>query len=321
MPESVKKVLVETIDLCTQYPDETCGRLSEDIARTYPGITAKQVLCVGGIDDAVYRIIAAQRPQRALLLAPTYEDYETALRNSNCAVQYYFLAKEEKFQITETIFDFLTSKVDIFFLCNPNNPTAQVIGKDIIERILVRCQENHILLVVDESFISFLDEPEAYTAKQFIHQYQNLVVLDGFTKLYAMPGLRLGFCLSDNKELLKKIFTAGQPWSVSIPAQIAGIVALQDKPYLQETKTLIRQEKEWLLSNLDTLKINVWGSCANYLFFPSPLPNMRQLLEQDHILLRNCENFMGLDGQFCRVAIRTRQENELFIEAVRKHMI
>jgi threonine-phosphate decarboxylase len=321
MPESAKIAITRGMELYAQYPDEKCTILSEEIAQHCSGVSAKQVLCVSGVDDAIYRIIFAQHPRKALLLAPTYEDYEKALRNDGCTVIYHFLQKKEKYQITETILDSLTNEVDMFFLCNPNNPTGQVIGREFLSRILDKCQENGTILVVDESFIDFLDESEQYTAKGLINKYPNLVVLDGFTKLYAMPGLRLGFCISSNEELLGKIFAAGQPWGVSIPAQIAGIAALQDRKYLKETHELIQTEKKWLLKELGNLKIDVWGSCANYLFFPAPLPNMRQLLEEDNILLRNCEKFVGLNGEFCRVAIRTHQENEKFIATIRKRVI
>jgi Histidinol-phosphate/aromatic aminotransferase and cobyric acid decarboxylase len=320
LPKSVKLALARELDLYTKYPDEKCTTLSREIAQHYLDVSAKQVLCVSGVDDAIYRIVFAQYPRKALLLAPTYEDYEKALRNVDCTIIYHFLQKEEKYQITETIFDSLTEEIDIFFLCNPNNPTGKCIDREFLSRIVDKCQNNGIILVVDESFISFLDKPEQYTAKGLINEYPNLIVLDGFTKLYAMPGLRLGFCISDTEELLRRIFAAGQAWCVSAPAQIAGITALQDKKYLQDTHELIRTEKMWLLKELSNLKIEVWGSSANYLFFPSPLPNMRQLLEKDGILLRNCEHFVGLNGEFCRVAIRTHQENEKFIDAIRKRV-
>lgn len=321
MPKSVKIAITRGMELYTQYPDPKCTILSERIAQHYLGISAKQVLCVSGVDDAIYRIIFAQHPRKALVLAPTYEDYERALRNAGCTVTYHFLQKEEKYQITETILDSLTNEVDIFFLCNPNNPTGQVIEGKFLNRILNKCQENGTILVVDESFINFLDKSEQYTAKGLINAYTNLVILDGFTKLYAMPGLRLGFCISNNEELLRKISAAGQLWNVSIPAQIAGVAALKDRNYLKETHELILTEKKWLLKELSNLKIEVWGSCANYLFFPAPFPNTRKLLQEDNILLRNCENFVGLNGEFCRVAIRTHQENEKFIAAIRKHVI
>ncbi len=320
MPESAKIAIASGMELNSQYPDPQCSILSEQIAQHYSGITAKQVLCVGGVDDAVYRIIFAQRPRKALILAPTYEDYESALRNAGAAVVYHFLQKEEKYQLTETILALLTNEIDMFFLCNPNNPTGQVIERKFLKRILDKCQENGTILVVDESFIDFLDESERYTAKELISAYPNLVIFNGFTKLYAMPGLRLGFCLSGNEELLGKIFAAGQPWNVSIPAQLAGIAALKDKQYLIETYELIRTEKKWLLQELNNLKIEVWGSCANYLFFPAPFPDTRKRLQADNILLRNCENFVGLSGEFCRIAIRTHQENAEFIAAIRRRL-
>ena len=321
MPKSVKIAITRGMELYTQYPDPKCTILSERIAQHYSGISAKQVLCVSGVDDAIYRIIFAQHPRKALILAPTYEDYERALRSAGCTVTYHFLQKEERYQITETILDSLTNEIDMFFLCNPNNPTGQVIERKFLDRIVDKCQENGTILVVDESFINFVDKAEQYTAKGLINTYSNLVILDGFTKLYAMPGLRVGFCISNNEELLRKIVAAGQLWNVSIPAQIAGIAALKDRKYLKETHEYILAEKKWLLKELGNLKIEVWGSCANYLFFPAPFPNTRKLLQEDNILLRNCENFVGLNEEFCRVAIRTHQENEKFIAALRKHVI
>ena len=321
MPKSVKIAITRGMELYTQYPDPECTILSERIAQHYSGISAKQVLCVSGVDDAIYRIIFAQHPRKALILAPTYEDYERALRSAGCTVTYHFLQKEEKYQITETILDSLTNEVDMFFLCNPNNPTGQVIERKFLKRIVDKCQENGTILVVDESFINFVDKAEQYTARGLINTYSNLVILDGFTKLYAMPGLRLGFCISNNEELLEKIVAAGQLWNVSVPAQIAGIAALKDREYLKETHEYILAEKKWLLKELGNLKIEVWGSCANYLFFPAPFPNTRKLLQEDNILLRNCENFVGLNEEFCRVAIRTHQEHEKFIAAIRRHVI
>jgi len=319
MPKSVKIALAKGLELCSLYPDAKCSSLSKVIAKHYSDISASQVLCVSGVDDAIYRIIYAQRPKKALILAPTYEDYEKVLCNAGCIVKYHLLQKKDKFQITETIFDTLIDEVDIFFLCNPNNPTGKVINKEFLRKILDRCKSNGITLVVDESFIGFLDNPEQYTARGLIGEYSNLVILDGFTKLYAIPGLRLGFCISSNQELLRRIFEAGQAWSVSVLAQIAGIAALEDKEYLKETHDLLHIEKRWLLTELSNLKIEVWGSSANYLFFPAPFPHVRELLEKDGVILRNCENFAGLDGEFCRVAIKTHQENEKFIEAIRKH--
>jgi len=321
MPKSVKMALKKGIEQCALYPDAKCINLSEAIAQHYSGISANQILCVSGVDDAIYRIVYAQSPKKAILLAPTYEDYEKALCNVGCTVKYHFLQKKDRFQITETIFDSLTNEVDVFFLCNPNNPTGKVISRNLLLKILDKCKDNGITLVVDESFIGFLEKPEQYTARELIDEYSNLVILDGFTKLYAIPGLRLGFCISGNQELLRRIFAVGQAWSVSVPAQMAGIAALEDEEYLKETHNLLQEEKRWLLSELSNLNIEVWGSSANYLFFPAPFPHVRKLLEKDGILLRNCEKFVGLDGEFCRVAIKTHQENEKFIKALQKHIL
>lgn len=318
MPESVKALFKENLgDLCEQYPDGKCYDLAKIIAR-HKQVFSKNVLCVAGVDDAVYRIVYAKNPRKALLLAPTYEDYERALVNVKCEINYHVLKKENNFQITETILDELTADIEIFFLCNPNNPTGKVIPKDLLLMIVQHCSINDIMIIIDESFIGFLDEPEHFTAKNLIKDYKNLIIIDGFSKLYAMPGIRLGFCLSSDEAFLEQMFLAGQVWNISAISQLAGIYALNDCEYLEKTHDFIIREKRWLLKELLALEILVIGNDANYIFFEAPFPNTRERLRQDNILLRDCKQFKGLANEFCRVAIKSKDENRKFIQALKK---
>lgn len=317
IPKNVYSAIAESIKLCSQYPDEKCSSLSNAIAEHFK-VEEEQVLCVSGVDDAVYRIIYASKPKKAVIMIPTYEDYEKALITADCSVRHYKLKNDNKFQATEAIIDVLTDETDILFLCNPNNPTGNVIELDVMIKILEQCKAKNITTVVDESFNEFLDEPRKYSLTTCINNYPNLIIINGFTKIYAMPGLRLGYCISNNPVLLNKIFLSGQPFSISIPSQAAGIAALEDKAYLVETKNIIAAEKSWLIKELMKLRIEVYGSSANYLFFQSPVPGLREMLLNYKVLLRNCNNFMGLDSEYCRVAIKTHEENKCFIDILKK---
>ncbi|MCC8180934.1 MAG: aminotransferase class I/II-fold pyridoxal phosphate-dependent enzyme, partial [Planctomycetes bacterium] len=179
------------------------------------------------------------------------------------------------------------------------------------------CSAARALLVLDECFCSFLPEPEKYSLRDQLADHAGLVIIDSFTKLYAMAGIRLGYGISSNARLIEALHRAGQPWSVSSIAQAAGVAALEEDGYVEESLALIRKEKTWLHSKLAELGQEVIGGDANYLFFHSSLPDLAAALADRGILIRDCGNFPGLGKGYYRIAVRTRRENELLIEAVR----
>ena len=143
------------------------------------------------------------------------------------------------------------------------------------------------------------------------------MILRAFTKHYAMAGLRLGYCLCSNPPLLERMAQCGQPWSVSVPAQIAGLAALQDRDYLERSRELITQERRYLKESFMRLQIPVIGSQANYIFFYLPeIPELQQELEKSGILIRSCDNYRGLERGYYRIAVRTHAENERLVAAL-----
>ena len=99
---------------------------------------------------------------------------------------------------------------------------------------------------------------------------ENLFVLKAFTKLYAMPGLRLGYGLCGDTGRLARMKEVLQPWSVSVPAQRAGVAALKETEYVRRTQALVRQERRFLGEGLAGLGFRVYGSKANFIFFQGP---------------------------------------------------
>ena len=133
-----------------------------------------------------------------------------------------------------------------------------------------------------------------------------------------MPGLRLGYGLCGNKSLAERIFFCGQPWGVSIPAQAAGIAALQEQGYLERMRRLIQTERRWLSENLARLGLCVFPSEANYILFrtETEIP-LRERMEQHSVLIRACGNYRGLDDRYYRIAVRGHGENEHLIAALK----
>lgn len=317
MPPGAVRAAADALQQCTQYPDPLCRELRAALA-AYEGIPAEQIVCGNGAADLIFRIIAATHPQRALLLEPTFAEYEQALRSMDCSIAYFPLQESEGFVLPEAFLQQLTPEINLLFLCNPNNPTGRTVSPALLQEIWKRCEEAGILLVVDECFNEFLEHPEQNTLKGVLKTGANSVILKAFTKSFAMPGLRLGYGLCGNGDLAERIFSCGQPWGVSIPAQAAGVAALQEQGYLERMRRLIQTERRWLSENLARLGLCVFPSEANYILFRTETEiSLRERMEQRGVLIRACGNYRGLDDRYYRIAVRGHDENERLIAALK----
>ena len=153
--------------------------------------------------------------------------------------------------------------------------------------------------------------------KAALADFPGLFLLRAFTKTYAMAALRLGYCLSADRTLLAAMSRTAQPWNVSGPAQAAGVAALASGDYLERSRKLIREERAFLAGELEKLGLAPCPSQANYLLFYSPEDLFAPLLERG-VLIRDCSNYHGLGPGWYRAAVRTREENLRFLEALRK---
>ena len=314
LPASVRQALCDSMDAFSCYPDPLCRELVEEIAKK-EGVLPSSILCGNGAADLIFRVVWAMRPRSALIVQPTFSEYEQALSACGCRIEHYQLSAQNDFVLTEEVLDQIRNQTDIVFLCNPNNPTGQLIDQSLLERILVRCAACGTLLVVDECFRDFLDQPQDNTMTSWVASFPNLLILRAFTKHYAMAGLRLGYCLCGNPPLLERMEQCGQPWSVSVPAQIAGVAALRDEEYLNKSRELILAERTYLKESLANLGLQVIGSQANYLFFRCEQP-LSEALEGCGILIRSCANYRGLDESYYRIAVKSHADNEKLVAAL-----
>ena len=221
LPEGVARAITAALPTADRYPDPLCRELRAKLA-LHEGVSAEQILCGNGAADLIFRLVWAKKPRRALVTAPTFAEYATALESVGCTVERFFLREQEDFAVTDAFCAAIRPGVDMVFLCQPNNPTGQLTALPLVEQILHRCAACGTLLVVDECFLDFLPDHALHTAKGLLGE-GNLVILKAFTKLYGMAGVRLGYALSADESRLARMQAAGQPWAVSGLAQAAGI--------------------------------------------------------------------------------------------------
>ena len=316
MPERVREAAAASLDEADRYPDPECRALRRALSERY-GLMPGEILCGNGAADLVDRLVLALHPQKALVTAPSFTEYRSVLERVMCEVRTYALSEENGFCLEDRITRELTADLDAVILCEPNNPTGRTTDLALLEAVADRCDELGVLLVLDECFNEFLDDPTAHSFLSVLRRHR-VLVLRAFTKFYGMAGLRLGWCACADGGLLERMAEAGQPWPVSVPAQAAGIAALQETGYAQRLRTLIQKERPRLCRALESLGCRVIPGEANFLLFRDDTRLLPEKLEKRGVLIRCCADFEGLGPDWYRAAVRTPAENDVLIEAMKE---
>lgn len=315
-PQNVIRAAAESAARMADYPDVHCQELKGALA-VYEGVEEEQICLGNGAAEVIFSLCLALKPQKALVPAPTFAEYEQALASVGCQAAHVFLKEEKGFAIDEAFIQAIQrEQPQIVFLCNPNNPTGVLTSRGLLLQILDACEGAGSLLVLDECFNDFIRDREQYTMKPYLSGHPSLFILKAFTKRYAMAGIRLGYGLSADQELLDKMEAVTQPWNVSSLAQAAGVAALQEEDYVEEGRRLIWEEKEYLRKELTGLGYRLYDSQANYVFFYSGRPLWEACRERG-VLIRDCSNYPGLGEGYHRIAVRTHEENLRLIQVLK----
>ncbi len=316
LPQGVKDAIIQSLDHADRYPDPLCRALRKAISEA-KNVPEEMILCGNGAADLIFRLALALRPQKALITAPTFAEYKTALLTVDCDVRSFCLKEEEDFRLSEDILGQIDADTDVVFLCEPNNPTGIADKKELLLKVLKKVEDVDALLVVDECFHEFLANPDRDSLIDTVEEHPHLLVLKAFTKVYAMAGVRLGYCLCGNKELLQAMTDCGQPWSVSSLASAAGIAALKEKDYVLRVRQNMNEVRPYLQNALRESGFRVIPGEANYLLFHA-FPGLDAKLREKAILIRSCANYEGLGEGWFRTAVRTKEEADQLLQALKE---
>ena len=311
MPVQVVRALKVAAASFEAYPDPLCRDLTTALAQR-EDVSGERIVVTAGASDAFSRIAAVLKPHKALVCSPCYSGYEQALHPYWPRVVHHSLVARENFDVTERILDYIEPDIDLIFLCTPNNPTGRTLSRELLCKILRTAARWGSYVVVDECYIDFTVE---HSCVSLLERYPNLIVVKAFTKMYAMAGFRLGYCLCGRDDLAARIREAGDPWAVSSPAQVGGLAALEVSGYLDLTRDYVAEQRTVLEDGLRDLGALVIPSEANFILFQSPSPLYDELLERGFVI-RRCANFRGLDDMWYRIAVRTRDQNARLLAAM-----
>lgn len=315
-----KRAAKKALSSIDRYPDPDMRDLRKAIAR-YFGIKSEHVMCGNGSNSLIHLLPRVFRPRKVLIPFPTFSEYSAAVEEAGCEVVPFPLLEREGFRVDALEMSFALKGVDMAFLCNPNNPTGQIVPKAEMLEIARYALEHGVRLVVDEAFMDFTDSESII--KEAV-ETSHLICIRAFTKFFGMPGLRVGYAVS-GEATIAGLREGQEPWTVSIPAERAAIAVLGDWTYIEKTRRLINKERDRLLSALRILPgVETFPCAANFLLIKLTaidVPTFIDKLGERGMLVRDCSSFFGLDGRYIRIAIRTGCENRRLIKAFRELLV
>lgn len=323
IPESLKKKIVENTEILERYPDPDYVELREKIALLNK-VDISNVIIGNGATEIIFLFMKVIKPEKVLIVSPTFGEYERALRaseNKEMKIEYFELEEKDEFKLNiEKLKKELEKKYDLVIMCNPNNPTGKFMKLSETEKILKECNKYETKLFVDEAFIEFLEDGYKESIINTDENKQNLFVTRAFTKFFAIPGLRLGYGIFFNKNLGKKIAEKKEPWSVNNIAEMAGMTLLEDKEYIEKTLKWITEEKKYMYKKLREIEgIKPYETDVNFIsvkinedIYSAGLnvKKLREKMLEQGILIRDASNFKYLDDRFFRLAIKDRENND-----------
>ena len=331
-PQEVCRLLKEEdwTGILTNYPDLEYRELRQALSQKLE-LSEDWILCGNGASELLMAVVQAVRPKRAMIPVPSYQGYERALQAVGAEILFYPLDREKGFALTEDILERAdglkrlagTKEETMLFLCNPNNPVGKCIEPELLDKIAEYCNANHIFLVVDECYLDLLPETRSRTMMRALAENPYLIIVNAFTKAYALPGIRLGYLTTGNEELRERIRLQQPEWSVSMLAQRAGIAALNSRGYLEEARQAVQAEREYISGQLQELGMEVFDGEAPFVMFLSS-KELYEPLKEKGILIRKCDRIRGIRdrseerGHYYRVGIRSHAENVRLMKAIRE---
>lgn len=322
MSPSLKQALREHIDILTDYPDREYQKL-RDAVGAYTGADPSHILPGNGGTELIVTFIKTIQPKKTIVVEPTYSEYKRDLKAIKSDVIDFVLQEENQFQLdVKKLCSQIDESVDMVILCNPNNPTSTCISISQVQELVEKCKETSTFVLVDETYVEFVSDVSVISAIPLVKKYNNLIVLRGVSKFFALPGLRLGYACTSNEKMLRYIRKHENPWGVNALAAYAGTVMFEDTNYINATRSIVAQEKSLVCSMLKSRKtIMVFPPSANFVLIKILRDDLTaaQVFEhciRQNLMIRDCSNFVGLGSSFFRFCFLKPEDDDHLVNAL-----
>ncbi len=323
----MREALSKHLDVITSYPDREYTALRQAIA-AYCHTDPSYITVGNGSTEMISLFIQSRQPKHALILTPTYSEYEREIGLCGGMCHYFALSPNQEFTLSlPALFETLESEqIDLLILCNPNNPTGGAIHHAQMQSLLDYTKSHHIPVIVDETYCEFAPTLSDVSAIPFLSAYPNLVVLRGVSKFFASPGLRLGYAMTSDVTLLSYIKEHKDPWSINSLADLAGQVMFTDTAYITAVRTLIDTERSRICKALSALPdLTVFPTVSNFVLVrinreDKTAQDLFDTAIRQNLMIRDCSSFPGLDEHYFRLCFMLPADNDRLLSVIQQFL-
>ncbi len=302
------------------YPEANSATLRQRIAEEY-STTLDNIIMGNGSTEIIHLFAESNigENSKVIIPQPTFAEYEAATRRFGGRPKFIVAISDTLGLPIEQVLKETSPDTQAVFICNPNNPTGELIQKNRILEIVEKAEQEDIKVLVDETFIEFSEEHE--TLIHLASKFTNLMVVRSFTKIFALAGLRIGFGVG-YKSLVEEIMRRKVPWNINCLAEAAVLASFNDKDYIRKSKITIRRERKYLQEQLSEMPgLTPFPTQTNFLLISTEKTGktsheIQNSLLRRGVIVRDCSSFRGLGDFFIRVAIRQREQNNRLIKAL-----
>ena len=317
IPNFVKLIIKKNLDKVQFYPDPKSENVISSLEK-YTHLSKSNIVVGNGAIEILYNFCFAflSKTTKVLIHVPTFQEYETAVKLSNCKISYF-----NSLNLSANIDLFISQipKNGCIFLCNPNNPTGELLSKKELLSIVIEAKKLKTIVFIDECFIELVPKSNE-SVLSYVKKYDNLFILRSLTKSFGLPGLRIGYACG-SKEIIKILQKIKIPWSVNSLAQDAANAVIKNTYHIKKSNLIIKQELKYLENAISMLKgFECISSSTNFILIKTKYDStkLQTKLLKNKILIRDCKNFRGLDNHYIRIAVKSHKDNVKLVAALEK---
>ncbi|MGE6894965.1 threonine-phosphate decarboxylase CobD [Priestia flexa] len=317
-PNIINENWDELREIAFSYPDPDVKKLTGLIA-TYHKLTSNEVLVTNGAAEAFFLLASIFSNEKVGILQPTFIEYEQASLAHGCEIIHISLEETDNWNWNMSEIKQKLPILKVIWICHPNNPTGRMYDINEWEELIDLALREKTYLVVDEAFIDFVKG--AFSFDRWIQKYPYLIIVRSMTKMFNIAGVRLGYVLA-HQGIITKLMQKQPPWSVNGMAQQIGRWCLSEAEFVNKTVEYIDTERKRVTNELQKLGFTISHSATNYYLCSIPesytSAGWLSFLAQEGIVARHTENFLGLNGRYVRLAVKTQAENDQLISVLKK---
>jgi len=317
IPNFVKLIIKKNLDKVQFYPDPKSENVISSLEK-YTHLSKSNIVVGNGAIEILYNFCFAflSKTTKVLIHVPTFQEYETAVKLSNCKISYF-----KSLNLSTNIDSFISQipKNGCIFLCNPNNPTGKLLSKKELLSIIIVAKKLKTIVFIDECFIELVPKSNESLISH-VKKYDNLFILRSLTKSFGLPGLRIGYACG-SKEIIKILQKIKIPWSVNSLAQDAANAVIKNISHIKKSNLIIQKELKYLEDNISILNgFECISSSTNFILIKTKNDStkLQTKLLKNKILIRDCKNFRGLDNHYIRIAVKSHKDNVKLVKALEK---